>query len=169
LRVLTIDRNIFVPLQKKSMIKIICKSCSSDKYVKNGTVRFQQRYKCKECGCSFIVGDKREKLSPAARSLAILLYGRGKASYGFIAKLLNVSSVAVMKLIKREADKMPEPEIDLSIKEVSFDEMWHFVERKKKNYGSGGQWSAVEIGQSDGVLGIVLLKHSEISTKNLSI
>jgi len=135
----------------------------------NGKVRSQQRYKCKSCGCNFIFGDKREKLPPAARALAILLYGRGKASYGFIAKLLKISPVAVMKLIKREADKLPEPEIGSSIKEVSFDEMWHFVEKKKTNYGSGGRWSALEIEQSAGASGIVLLKHSENSTKSLSI
>ena len=68
------------------MNTINCKHCGSTKCVKNGKVRLQQRYKCKECSCNFILGDKREKLSPAARSLAILLYGRGKSSYGFIAK-----------------------------------------------------------------------------------
>jgi transposase len=151
------------------MLEIICKQCSSHSIVKNDKVRTKQRYKCKECGFNFIVGDRREKLSPAARSLAILLYGRGESSYGFIAKLFKISSVAVMKLIKREADRMPDPEIDSSIKEVSFDEMWHFVERKKTSYGFGGQWSAVEIGQSAGVLGIVLLKHSENFIKDLSI
>jgi transposase len=152
------------------MVKIICKKCSSDHAVMNGKIRSHQRYKCKVCGCNFIIGDKRKKKSPATRSLAILLYGRGKASYGFIAKLFRISSVAVMKMIKREADKLPEPEIDSSIKEVSFDEMWHFVEQKKTSYGSGGLWSAVEIGQSSaGVSGIVLLKHSESSIKNLSI
>jgi transposase len=151
------------------MGNIICKKCSSIICIKNGIVRSLQRYKCKECGFNFVIGDKREKLSSSARALAILLYGRGKASYCFIAKLFNISSVAVMKLIKREADKIPEPEIDSSIKKVSFDEMWHFIERKKTSYGSGGQWSAIEIGLSDGVLGIVLLKHSEISTKSLSI
>jgi transposase len=125
------------------MDKILCKKCSSDSIVMNGKVRSQQRYKCKSCGCNFIIGDKREKLSPAERSLAILLYGRDKASYVFIAKLLRVSSVAVMKLIKREADKwllsgveaLPGPVIDSSIKEVSFDEMWYFVEQKKTSYG----------------------------------
>jgi len=120
------------------MSTINCKKCSSDKYVKNGKVRLQQRYKCKECGCNFIIGDKREKLSSAARAPAILLYGRGKSSYGFIAKLFNVSSVAVMKLIKRESEIMPDPEIDSSIKEVSFDEMWHFVEQKKQVMGLAG-------------------------------
>ena len=97
------------------MINNNCKKCGSDQYVKNGKVRSEQRYKCKVCGCNFISGDKREKLSSPARALAILLYGRGKASYGFIAKLFNVSSVAVMKLIKREADKMPDTEICSSI------------------------------------------------------
>ena len=92
-----------------------------------------------------------------------------RSTSGFIAKLFRVSSVAVIKLVKREAEKMPEPEIDSSIKEVAFDEMWHFVEQKKTSYGSGGQWSAVEIRQLGGVSAIVLLKHSEISTKNLSI
>ena len=79
------------------------------------------------------------------RALAILLYGRGKASFGFIAKLLKVSPVTVMKLIKREADKLPEPEICSSIKEVSFDEMWHFVEQKKQIMdlaGSGAHWKS---------------------------
>jgi transposase len=141
------------------MDTILCKKCGSAHCVKNGKVRCQQRYKCKECSCNFIVGDKREKFTPAMRALSILLYGRCKASYGFIAKLFKVSSVAVMKLIKREADKMPEPEIDGSIKEVSFDEMWHFVRQKKTNYGSGGQWSAVSIELLDGVSAIVLLRH----------
>jgi len=71
------------------MLKIICKKCGSNKVVKNGKVRSEQRYKCKECHHNFIIGDKREKLSAAARALAILLYGRGKASYGFIAKLFK--------------------------------------------------------------------------------
>jgi transposase len=144
-----------------------CKKCNSTQSVKNGKARSEQRYKCKNCGLNFIVGDKREKLS--APALAILLYGRGKASYGFIAKLFGISSVAVMKMIKREADKMPEPEICGSIREVAFDEMWHFVEQKKTNYGYGERWSAVEIGQLGGVSAIVLLKHLEPSTKNLSI
>ena len=132
-------------------------------------VRGQQRYKCKRCGLNFVYGDKREKVSPAGKSLAILLYGRGKASYGFIAKLLNVSPVAVMKWIKREADRLPEPAIETAIQEVSFDEMWHFVDKKRKNYGSGGQWSAFETVPSAGVLGIVLLKHSAVFSKSSSI
>jgi len=148
---------------------MICKKCGSTSTVKNGKVRFKQRYKCKLCHFNFVVGDQREKISPEGKALAILLYGRGKASYGFIAKLLKVSSVAVMKWVKREADLLPDPVVSSSIQEVSFDEMWHFVNKKKKSYGSGGQWSAFEIPPSAGVSGIVLLQHSESFSKSSSI
>jgi transposase-like protein len=141
------------------MDQIICKKCGSEHYVKNGKAREQQRYKGKECGFNFVVGDQREKFTPEMRALSLLLYDRGKASYGFIAKLFKVSSVAVMKLIKREAAKMPEPEIDSSIQEVTFDEMWHFVNKKSKLWF----WRAVEHNSNrrvrQGVLAIVLLRH----------
>jgi hypothetical protein len=39
------------------MSNIIFKKCGSDNNVKNS----KQRYKCKRCGCNFIIGDKREK------------------------------------------------------------------------------------------------------------
>jgi len=147
---------------------MVCKKCYSEQYVKNGITRSKQRYKCKCCGYTFVFGDQREKVSSEDRALAILLYGRGKASYGFIAKLLKVSSVAVMKWVRREADRLPDPDIALSIQEVSFDEMWHFVNKKKKNYGFGGLWSAFEIPPSAGVSEIVLLQHSENSSKSSS-
>jgi transposase len=148
---------------------MICKKCGSDQYVKNGTVRAKQRYKCKCCGFNFVIGDQREKVSSEGKALAILMYGRGKASYGFIAKLFKVSSVAVMKWIKCEAEKLPEPEIDASIQEVSFDEMWHFVDEKKRKYGFGGQWSAFEIKPLDGLSGLVLLRRSKSFSKSSDI
>ncbi|MDR2146840.1 MAG: hypothetical protein LBE91_10320 [Tannerella sp.] len=147
------------------MEAIDCKKCSSGKFVKNGKVRYQQRYKCKECGYNFVIGDKREKLSPAARALAVLLY-RGKASYGFIAKLFKISPVSVMKLIRHEMGNIPESETESSIKEASFDEICRFIGQKKIDYGTDGQWSAVEIGQSDGVLGLVLLRHPGTAAKS---
>lgn len=148
---------------------IHCKSCGSCHYIKNGKVRSVQRYKCKSCGCNFIDGDKREKVSAEGKALAVLLYGRGKASYGFIAKLFGVSRTVVMKWIKRVAGRLPEPVIDESVTSVQFDEMWHFVNQKKRNCGSGELWTAIEIKPSDGTLAIVLLRHSESFSVNSNI
>ena len=46
---------------------ISCKKCGSEKYVKNGKVRGQQRYLCKACGCNYIEGDRRTNEKIKAR------------------------------------------------------------------------------------------------------
>jgi len=41
-------------------MEIKFKNCGSTHYIKNGKIREKQRYKCKECGYNFVVGDERE-------------------------------------------------------------------------------------------------------------
>lgn len=137
----------------------ICKKCQSSKSVKNGIVRGKQRYKCLSCGYNYTIGDARGKISPAAKALAILLYGSGKASYGTIAKLLNVSRPAVLYWIKQIGKNLPQPTITSEIKRVQIDEMWHFINKKNKKYGCGEPWIVIEIKPWDGLLAIVMLKH----------
>ena len=40
---------------------IICKRCQATDYVKNGTVRGLQRYRCGACGCNFTMTPPRGK------------------------------------------------------------------------------------------------------------
>jgi transposase-like protein len=64
-----------------------CKSCGCGESVKNGRVRSKQRYRCKGCGLNFVAGDARVKPDGAVkRAFAVLLYGMGKSSLGFIAR-----------------------------------------------------------------------------------
>ena len=102
-------------------------------YMKNGIIREKQRYKCKECGYNFVIGDKREEVKPEVKALAVLMYWTGKASYRFIAKLFNVNRTAVLKWIRNIEGKLPEPKIDGEIKEIQIDELWHFIVKKTKN------------------------------------
>ena len=145
---------------------IICKKCSSTKFVKNGKVREKQRYRCLECKLNFIVGDKRGKIRPEAKALGLLLYGSGKASYGMIARLFKVSRAAVLYWVRTIGKELPKPEIDSSIQEVMIDEMWHFISKKNKKYGFGEPWIVLETKPLDGLLAIVMLKHFKSSTKN---
>ena len=147
-------------------MKNTCKKCGSTNFVKSGKIRNKQRYKCKECACNFVIGDLREKVRPEGKALAVLLYGRGKASYGFIAKLFNVSRTAVLKWIRSISSRLPEPQGDDTIKEVQVDEMWHFINKKNKKYGYGEPWIVVETKPLDGLLAIVLLKPLKSSTKS---
>ena len=119
------------------MTDLRCKRCGATTFVKNGTVRGQQRYRCKACGCNFTATPERGK--PAAmKALAVLLYAMGNASQGMIAKLLGVSHVAVYKWIRAAGEAAPLPEAAPSSRVVQIDEMWHFVDGKKTRFGSGG-------------------------------
>jgi transposase-like protein len=48
-----------------------CKNCRPEKIVKSG----KQRYKCKECGYNFVIGDKRtnEKII-ALKALCLIIF-----------------------------------------------------------------------------------------------
>lgn len=147
-------------------METICKKCNSDNIVNNGNVRGKQRYKCKECGYNFVEGDKRGKIRSEAKALAFLLYGSGKASYGMIARLFDVSRTAVLYWIREFGKTIPEPVIDSELKEIQIDEMWHFINKKNKKYGSGEPWIVLETKPSDGILAIVMLKRLSSSTKS---
>jgi transposase-like protein len=131
-----------------------CKRCESARCVRHGVVRGMQRYWCKECNYRFTPTPPRGK-PVAMKALALLLYGMGNMSYGMIAKLLGVSSVAVYKWVRHEAARLPEPRVPADVRELELDEMWHFVNGKKTSGGSGkpmlllsgeawpGQWVGV--------------------------
>jgi transposase-like protein len=159
MRVLSLDRFLYICKKSiKRMNAVSCKKCGSTNAVKNGKVRNQQRYKCKDCGLNYICRDSRRKVKPEAKALAVLLYGSGKASYGMIARLLNVSRTAVLQWIRSIGKQMPLPEIDSELEEVQIDEMWHYINKKKKKYGFGEPWIVLETEPSDGLSAIVMLK-----------
>lgn len=68
---------------------------------------------------------------------AVLLYAMGNMSSGMIARLFGVSEVADFKWIRKEAAALPEPVTPADVEIVQLDEMWHFVDGKKTNAGSG--------------------------------
>lgn len=146
-----------------------CKHCDRKEVVKNGVVRNQQRYKCKSCGLNFVEGDKRIKADTAVkRAFAVILYSLGKSSYGFIAKLFGVTPPAVQKWLKREAALLGEPEISATIKEMEFDEMWHFIGSKKTKSGSSKRWIVLQGELLPGLSAVVMLQPSRDSTTRSS-
>ena len=150
-------------------MEIYCKKCGSEQYTKNGFVRSMQRYRCKQCGCNFIQKDSRQKVTLEGKALAVLLYASGKFSYGFIARLFNVSRTAVLKWIRGFAQQIPELPITSEIKEIEFDEMWHFLNSKKTKYGHGKPWTVLQVEPSPGLLAIVMLRRFKNFTKKSNI
>ena len=142
-----------------------CKNCDNQQIIKNGNVRGKQRYRCKACEFNFVSGDKRVKLDTAVkRAFAVILYALGKSSYGFIAKLFGVTPPAVQKWLKQEASMLEEPQISAEIKEMEFDEMWHFVGSKKTKNGLLKPWIVLHGELLPGLSGVVMLQPLSDST-----
>ncbi len=53
---------------------ITCKFCGKSHYKKYGFLGNKQKYKCKECGKVFVIGDNREKYSYDKKLKVIRMY-----------------------------------------------------------------------------------------------
>ena len=56
---------------------ITCKFCGKSHYKKYGFLGNKQKYKCKECGKVFVIGDNREKYSYDKKLKVIRMYLEG--------------------------------------------------------------------------------------------
>lgn len=149
---------------------IQCKRCQSVHFTKNGIVRGKIRHRCKDCGYNFIQGDERVKEDLVIKkALAIILYSLGKASFGFLGKLFGISRSIPYRWIKAEADKITEPNISGEIKEMEFDEMWHFIGSKKTKSGSSKRWIVAQGELWPGLSAVVMLQPSGDSMPRFNI
>ena len=149
---------------------ITCKKCHSEELIRNGQVRGMQRYKCKTCGLNFIPGDRRQKPQTAIKkALCVILYSLGKASFSMLGKILDHSPSIIYRWVMEAIEKTPEPTILADIKEMEFDEMWHFIGSKKTKYGSSKPWIVVHGELLPGLQGIVMLQRSSDSMIKSSI
>ena len=112
-----------------------CKNCKSEKVVKSGKIRGKQRYKCKECNCNFVIGDKRtdEKIA-ALKALCVLFYSLAKGSYNMLGKLFGRNRSLIYRWIREAGLNTKDPAISEEITEIAFDDMWHFIQSTKGNF-----------------------------------
>ena len=72
------------------------------------------------------------------QALAVMLYGMGAMSFSAIARLLEVSDVAVLRWVRAEAAALPKPEVGASVVTVEVDKIWHFLKENVPSSGFGG-------------------------------
>jgi len=88
------------------------------------------------------------------------LYSLGKASFGFLAKLFGVSRTTTYYWSRDAAALIDEPPIDVDIQEIAFDEMWHFLQSKKRKFGSLKLWIVAQGELLPGYSVVVMLQPS---------
>jgi transposase-like protein len=142
-----------------------CKNCKSERVVKSGKVRGKQRYKCKDCGYNFVEGDERtnEKIV-ALKALCVLIYSLAKGSYNMMGKLFGRNRSLIHRWIREAGINAEEPAIEGEIAEIEFDEMWHFIQSKKRSFGSSKPLTVAAGRLSPGFSVVVIVQHSSGST-----
>jgi transposase len=140
----------------------MCKKCGSERAVRNGIVAGKQRYSCQECGYNFREGDNRtnEKIA-AKKALCILLYAMAKGSFRMIGRILRIKHTLVYRWIQEFGKNLKEPEVSGEIRQMEFDEMWHFIGSKKENYGLSKPLTVVQGEPWPGYSVIVILQPLE--------
>ena len=71
----------------------------------------------------------------AKKVLCILLYAMVKGSYRMMERILKIDHTLVYRWIRKFGENLPEPEVSGEITQMKFDEMWHFIDSKKKILG----------------------------------
>lgn len=137
-----------------------CPYCQSGKLVKNGSVFGVPKWKCKDCR-------RQTSLKPPRgepmwkKETAVLLYTMGLAMNA-IAKIMGVSTPAVLKWIRSHADQhapRPQPAAGEDVVVMELDELWHFVQKKRTSSGSGWLLIAMENASSIGNAAIAMRSH----------
>jgi len=139
-----------------------CKNCNNETVVKSGFVRGKQRYKCKGCGYNFVEGDARTNERIAAKkAMCVIFYSLGKGSYNMLAKIFDTWPSLVYRWIVEAGAKLPDQEISGEIREMEFDEMWHFVGNKKTKDGLSRPLTVAHGELWPGCSAVVILQHSD--------
>ena len=133
-----------------------CKHCGGEDYVKNGFQKGKQNYQCKGCRRSFVQGDGRRKDRSREKALCVLCYSMGRVSMRFLANLFGVSVRTIYVWLQEAAARIDRPMVEAPIQEIEIDEMWHFLEKKLKNYGSSRPWIVLQGERSPGSRVVVM-------------
>lgn len=116
-------------------MSIKCKNCLSEVVVKSGIVLDKQRFKCKNCGSNFRVGDMRKKY-PTDFKLKIVKWSLEGAGIRSIARMENISPSLILKWIKTFAKIVRDKLISVSSgkEKVDIMEIDELVTWIKKNH-----------------------------------
>jgi len=145
---------------------LTCKKCGSDRVIKSGIVAGRQRFRCKDCGCNFRVGDNRTNETIATkRLLCVLLHFMTKASFRTLGKLLQTDHALVYRWIQTFNENMTKSPNSREIAQMNIQELQQFIDTKKET------WTTKQLTVIDGELwpectATVILQLSENPTTN---
>jgi len=87
-----------------------------------------------------------------------------KGSFRMMGRMFKKNHSLIYRWIRSFGESLPEPKVSGEIKEMEFDELWHFIGSKKTNFGSSRPLTVVQGEPWRGCSAVVILQLSEDST-----
>ena len=115
---------------------MICTHCQSEDKVKNDIVIGRQRYKCKYCGKNYTFDYSYFAEKEKKKRFGLVMYLEGLGFHS-IARLLNVSHVTVMNLVKKYGSELKSIRNFKPVQIMELDELHTYVGSKKTVNGFG--------------------------------
>ena len=126
---------------------LLSQHCGSESAVKNSFVCGKQRYKCKNCGKTFRVGDNRKKYDISVKMRVMKYYLRGTGIRTIEANE-GISSPLILQWIRKFSSivtqNLNESKIDedcSNIEILEIDELFTFYKKNKTKPISGLLWT----------------------------
>jgi len=114
---------------------IRCKKCESVNVVKNGIIRDEQRYKCKECGCNFELDDKRTSEEIIAiKALCVLFSLLEKGSYSKLGELFGRDRALIYRWIRKAGLNPEKPLRENEVHQIGFDKISEYINSSKRYF-----------------------------------
>lgn len=114
-----------------TLIPVSCKKCRADDVIKCGHIRGKQRFRCKKCGYTFIIGDERTTEQIALKkALLLMLYTMTGTTFRELGRLFNLHPSQVFRWVVRSGFAYPAQDIYGQIDHINVDAAEDFVQQK---------------------------------------
>lgn len=143
---LDIDSKVYVSiveiakLLENSMIchnltPVACKKCGSDAVMKCGHIRGKQRFRCKVCWYTFVLGDGRttEEIT-LKKAMLLLLHVMAGATFHKLGSLFGMCPSQVFRWVVKSGFPYPKQGMHGEISHVSFDDVENVVQYKMSHF-----------------------------------
>ena len=140
----------------------VCKRCQSEAFVRNGSVRGKQRYRCRECGLNFIEGDARgSAFSLLRKALAVIYYRLSDGPSWTVSDFFGVSGTMIWQWINEfeaKLDKAKDAEMHTGMTAA---EVVKYLSGQKDFIGSKKRWVVAKGEVCPGYKAIVIMRREK--------
>ena len=117
-----------------------CKKCGSSDVVKCGHIRGKQRFRCKNCGYTFVLGDERTTEQIAIKkAMLLILHVMAGATVTELGRLYNIDPSQIFRWVVKSGFQYPTQDIYGNISHINIDNLDNEINRSIEKFDQSKQ------------------------------